>query len=116
MNNRIIKFRIWNSTLNKLIYSDQFIEIYEFFESNIGDEEQLMQFSGIYDKDGKEIYEGDILLHEDGSINLVRWAHEDEDNYPGFRMRDLFTQNEFTAKIIGNNFENPELLIKVRSV
>lgn len=70
------------------------------------------QFTGLYDKDGKEIYEGDILDF-DGFTAEVRFvrgvfsflANGDlDDELCGDCRTDLF------AKVIGNIHDNPELL------
>jgi uncharacterized phage protein (TIGR01671 family) len=66
----------------------------------------LQQFTGLYDKNGLEIYEGDILCP---TCNL--------DNKPDLTVKIIvtipdiyfdFTENEYY--ILGNIYENPELL------
>jgi uncharacterized phage protein (TIGR01671 family) len=73
----------------------------------------LQQFTGLLDKNNKEIYEGDILQYRSSdpkfSKTLVRWTREEEDNHPGFVVRSSYCQLG-TPEIIGNIFENPELL------
>lgn len=79
------------------------------------------QFIGLTDKNGKEIYEGDILNiensdpEENGANDVVTLCKWDagifilEDNAGGHWTRQLFHQpNRIT--IIGNIHENPELL------
>jgi uncharacterized phage protein (TIGR01671 family) len=54
MDTRLIKFRLWNGT--KMIVPTR------IHNNKLNDEEKLMQFSGLHDVHGKEIYEGDIVL------------------------------------------------------
>ena len=86
---------------------------------------ELMQFIGLTDKNGKEIYEGDIVRYdsEDGIITGEIFFDENKDyeNIPfisGFRVKVIKTEdypegeedNPVEFEIIGNKFENPELL------
>jgi uncharacterized phage protein (TIGR01671 family) len=51
---RLIKFRLWNG--KKMIIPNN------IHNNKLNDEEKLMQFTGLHDVHGKEIYEGDIVL------------------------------------------------------
>jgi uncharacterized phage protein (TIGR01671 family) len=65
-------------------------------------EYELMQFTGLLDKNGKEIYEGDILK---GRFNgVVEWTNECAKYNNGWSS---FWDN---SEIVGNIYENPELL------
>lgn len=70
-----------------------------------------MQFTGLKDKNGKEIYEGDIFQdEEDGYCDFVEW----DDTYFGWTTHKWFLPNEMMnleeMEIIGNIYENKELL------
>lgn len=74
----------------------------------------LMQSTGLHDKNGKEIFEGDILGTIDGLLDGVVEYRTDL----GMWTNDLLRYNNFerlcsianSREIIGNVYENPELL------
>lgn len=82
--------------------------------------ETVGQFSGLYDCDGKEIYEGDILKWEkDGLMYVVRFWHgmfyasvkECNDGiFGGFPLHALTEHEDRKCEIVGNIYDNPELL------
>lgn len=72
----------------------------------------LMQCTGLKDKNGKLIYEGDICITDDGETAIIEW-----NNYNaifgviiegGLYTFDNFFESDL--EIIGNIYENPELL------
>jgi uncharacterized phage protein (TIGR01671 family) len=81
----------------------------------------IMQFTGLLDKNGKEIYEGDIIKYFQPYSNkwdthIVLW----DEKFAGFGMFEY--NNEWCKEsdwlkikeieIIGNIYENPELIIQ----
>lgn len=87
------------------------------WEVDLHKEVTLMQFTGLTDRNGKEIYEGDILkswYSRDTTGKDIVYTHEvvqyeikDYEGIAGFEL--LFPQN---TEVIGNIYENPELTDK----
>lgn len=67
----------------------------------------LMQFTGLKDKNGVEIYEGDIIKNGFG-VEEVKYL---DGMYPCFFDYDIFIGEN--CEVIGNIYENPELLKKI---
>ena len=82
--------------------------------------ETICQFTGLYDKDGKEICEGDILCRKDGGALLTvefrhgAFGYEYCGEFHSWAGNHNFTFNPFDTDvdfaIIGNIHDNPELL------
>jgi uncharacterized phage protein (TIGR01671 family) len=74
----------------------------------------LMQFTGLLDKNGKEVYAGDVVRYTYAStppevrVGPVEWS----DEYLGWRFAELLIEPtpQKTMEVIGNIHENPELL------
>ena len=115
---REIKFRIWEKLANEWwsrinywapTFSNGGYSIY----SDRGD--TLQQFTGLFDKNGREIYEGDILkIEEWDRDDLIAKVIFCERNV-GFRVAtgsgvvyENFPSSRY-LQVIGNIFENPEL-------
>lgn len=118
----IPKFRAWDRETKSMngmaeIYRNRKQEI----ELHARDESiTLMQSTGLIDSVGKEIFEGDILSIEsdEGKIRvIVFWddkhalfMFESEKYNEKVALAELFEDNSYPFKIIGNIYENPELL------
>lgn len=154
---RKIEFRSWDKKEKKMEYSDDvefstsvdvdwyLAEISTFFGwisgENSRDQYELMQFTGLLDKNGKKIFEGDIVQiqnHNNIIYNkalegvpkfLVEWFEQEnawwlQEYYQGepysvykgeYRLTSKNSKSKYVAncenfKIIGNLYENPELI------
>ena len=108
---REIKFRVWDRDIKKMQYN---AGVTLSGNSIVDDLNIPMQYTGLKDKTGKEIYEGDIVNIEYDTVNeigedsigynedvIIEWNYE------------LLCQLEYDLKgieIIGNIYENPDLL------
>ena len=120
------KFRFWHTPSEKMLDCYGFNEHYTFADTldGIGTEYNpcktsdcvLMQCTGLRDKNGKLIYEGDILwiLCTESHIGVVCWDNEKayyRINGKGVAYNVLqVLHSEFAFEVIGNIYENPELL------
>ncbi len=121
---REIKFRLWDKELgmeyNPILGPIKKMSL-NFLLANVDD--VLMQYTGINDIAGKEIYEGDIVEPQYGGRYIVKFGEFDnhqewEDNVSGngWYLDDLkwnglsHLYSDKELKVIGNIYENPELL------
>ena len=122
----IPRFRAWHKTreelgeVERIRFDDEgnvstVLVIGKSFGANIYiDKIELMQSTGLKDKNGQEIFEGDILGTKDGLLNGVVEYRSDL----GMWTNSLIKYNNFerlcnvatSREIIGNIYENPELL------
>lgn len=104
---REYKFRVWNKKYQFMDYNED--AILKCLHSEFKNPDIfIMQYTGLNDKDGKEIYENDLLevesLHSKFLMQVIYYDNEASFNIP------ISQYNNF--KIIGNIYENTELLEK----
>lgn len=108
------KYRYYDSSLKQMVYSNTWNKIALFFEwaDKYAHNKNLMQFTGIQDKNGNDIYEGDIIqgLHDYGPAGLhLKTAPIFWHNINGYQWNYW---NIPSIEIIGNIFQNPNLVNK----
>lgn len=120
----IPKFRAWDKR-DKIIYLVEEIHWYcgdfDFIGDGItfqrlSEEVELMQSTGLHDKNGKEVFVGDVIKCTRGCLHEVYIEKEYGGTYiggmPAIYLKGIREGYAWTGDevIIGNIFENPELL------
>jgi uncharacterized phage protein (TIGR01671 family) len=119
---REIKFRAWDSLHGEMLHNPSLSckngewNIRQKGPSTLEDVDfELEQFTGLRDRNGREIYEGDVarltsnrvseIRYQDGGFGFVGWG-----DFIGFaghnHLRDVLAGIE----VVGNIHENPDLL------
>jgi uncharacterized phage protein (TIGR01671 family) len=132
MDKREIKFRAWDKNEGKMLrpsveFKQLLRQISDRNDNSIGGDAirrhdlDWMQFTGLHDRDGKEIYEGDVVqvennIYSQKTFAVVwsgdRWSFEDDvdfDNGDQYRGDEIEWDR---TEVIGNIYEHPELLEK----
>ena len=119
---REIKFRAWNTDDNKMEYplvlaicndggTLNFKPLIKCADGNSAYKDYpLMQFTGLHDRNGKEIYEGDILQYTDNFNRPITGVVQYLGNGFWIEEKDETHYMPNDREVIGNIYENPELI------
>jgi len=112
---RTIKFRIWDKVDKEFApFMDGDLVAFQFYCPNPPSEYVVQQFTGMLDKNKKEIYEGDILKVRGyrGAVGqvVVKWEETRASDDMGYDVVGFIQWED--PEVIGNVFQNPELLKK----
>ena len=127
MKQRVIKFRIWDKNYNGFLCCGGLIKhgmelLYMWEEQLVSDKDcTVQQFTGLQDKNKKDIYEGDIIKYswvdsiivpptKHSAIKEVKWLKNQFTILEHPCSFGAVHFSHFKKEIIGNIFENPELL------
>ena len=121
---REIKFRAWikevdeireveyiNFWEKKISYPHKFCK--EYYLNADFDEIELMEYAGLKDMKGKEIYDGDIIKFLNGIFEVI-WCNEKASfmlkNKEYKEFLNFIYENNNGMEIVGNIYENPKLM------
>ena len=131
---REIKFRVWNGKewlkdedgSAKYVIDREgnvfFVRAGDFEDVVLPVEAEISLYTGLKDKNGKEIYEGDIVIDLDGYVGIVVFSNGSFwiELIPPYNWDPMVTacilngrKGITNLRIIGNIYENPQLLEEV---
>lgn len=70
----------------------------------------VMQFTGLLDKNGKEIFEGDIIIIPQKTTWIVEWINGQYRYWSQYKNNGFKLSEKTKCEVIGNIYESPELM------
>lgn len=123
MTTREIKFRAWDEEVGMMFPLDESINLEELRKGVISHDGEnwikciYMEFTGLYDKNGVEVFESDIIKDYQGYLFEVVW--DNNNALFGWKRLTGVRNGEMTwhillfgGEVIGNIYQNSSLLIK----
>lgn len=135
---RKIKFRAWSKEYNQMLnvedinFRDNIIRTHHFENDrplqlvDCTEKFKLMQFTGLKDRNGKEIYEGDVvnsiwdftdLFADEPELGIVNFVVSFDETKAHFLLCPIEDRDDVwkiaindVVEVVGNIYENPELL------
>jgi uncharacterized phage protein (TIGR01671 family) len=123
---REIKFRMFvNGKMAQGLPLNDIIAVFCATNRQIPDTVPFMQYTGLKDRRGKEVYEGDVVVQWDNGLEetekfVVKWFGEDgyfafdlePNHFEETNALSFYAQNSegYEIEVIGNIYENPDLL------
>ena len=114
MKNRELKFRFWNKRLKRFetdlaLQDGRILDVTCPFWNLVEEEYDVLQYTGLKDANGKEIYEWDILQVDDFNCAVIfgsrgAWSLSD-----GCNWTDEYLIDNLHGIVVGNMLENKEL-------
>lgn len=118
---REIKFRAWDKNTKIMIHWDDLVKSRISFRnfrwallSENSENFELMQYTGIKDANGIEVYDGDVITAYFDAINgqyLITYTVKFDEFHSLYPFEDFDRyEGPMHFTVIGNRYENPELL------
>lgn len=111
---REIRFRVWSNELKRYCHNIETIWESGYVTVRTDSEFIIEQFTGLKDKNGKEIYEGDVVRYNEGSFKkptycnlVVKYCHHGfyAEGHDGFDYLQKNFLDEMFYEVIGNIHE-----------